>query len=684
MNEHLLGRLAVLELRVRAAVARRRAGDVDPDDGFRGLYLTDHQVDGLLAARGARLLDDDPAAALLASVEQTAAPDSRLRQLAAAFDLQNLDLEILLVAAYPDLDARAEKLYGYLHDDVTQKRATTGLALELAGQDPTSAAARARFEEHAPLVGGGLLVLEATAPYLRRVLRVPDRVVAHLLGSDTPASSLRDVLDELMHPQPPDPVARALGGVLSGQARLSYLREATGSDGIRTAVEALRVAGLSAVVLDLRRLDGDADAALALARRAGREALLTGSGLVLGPVERLEALGTRVVRAFAELLCTTIVHGSRTWDPSWSRDVAVLADAPVLEPAERARLWTAALDGQFVDGLDPVRATSQFRLDGTQVRRAATAARHQAAFKSCAVGVPELMLGARSQNAVGLERLARRIVPEAGWDSLVLPATTRRQLEELAARARNRDTVLDTWQMRPGGGRGRGVAALFAGDSGTGKTLSAEVIAGVLGLDLYTVDLATVVDKYIGETEKNLERIFGEADNVNGVLLFDEADALFGKRSDVKDARDRYANVEVAYLLQRMESFNGLAVLSTNLRTNLDEAFARRLDAIIDFPNPDVVARRALWELCLGHRLPRADDIDLAFLASSFDLSGGNIRSITLTAAYGAANRDGPVAMADLVAATQMEYRKLGRLLLEAEFGSWLDVSGRLQPQAIG
>src|SRR4029453_19266722 len=173
------------------------------------------------------------------------------------------------------------------------------------------------------------------------------------------------------------------------------------------------------------------------------------------------------------------------------------------------------------------------------------------------------------------------------------------------------ERVLVQWSMRPGEGRGRGVTALFAGDSGTGKTMSAEVIADDLGLDLYAVDLATVVDKYVGETEKNLERIFGEAGGVNGGLLFDEADAIFGKRSEVRDAHDRYANIESAYLLQRMESFDGLAILATNLRANLDEAFTRRLDVIVDFPAPDAEHRHLLWDRCLGRLVPRGDDLDL-------------------------------------------------------------------------
>ena len=247
-----------------------------------------------------------------------------------------------------------------------------------------------------------------------------------------------------------------------------------------------------------------------------------------------------------------------------------------------------------------------------------------------------------------------------------------RALRDVAARARHRDTVLTQWRMRRGGGRGIGVTALFAGDSGTGKTMSAEVIATDLGLDLYTVNLATVVDKYVGETEKNLERIFTEAAGVNAVLFFDEADAIFGKRSEVRDAHDRYANIESAYLLQRMETFDGLAVLATNLRANIDEAFTRRLDAIVDFPAPTADLRRSLWERCLAPPLPVADDVDLDFLRRAFELSGGQHplrrRSPPRTSPPPTGT---PVTMTHVVTAVEQEYRKLGRLVLEREFGRY-------------
>ena len=283
----------------------------------------------------------------------------------------------------------------------------------------------------------------------------------------------------------------------------------------------------------------------------------------------------------------------------------------------------------------------------------------------------DLRAGARAQNAAGLERLAQRIEPSVRFEDLVLSPDALDQLRDLVVRARHREMVLGHWAMAGPASRRRGLTALFAGPSGTGKTMAAEVIAAEMGLDLYVVDLAGVVDKYVGETEKNLDRIFAEAESVNGVLLFDEADALFGKRSDVSDAHDRYANVEVAYLLQRMELFEGIAILATNLRSNLDEAFSRRLDVMVDFPEPEKEDRLRLWRRCLGTAAPLTDDLDLEFLAGAFRLSGGNIRNIAVSAAYAAAEDGAPIGMGHLVRATQREYRKLGRMVVESEFGRY-------------
>ncbi|MBQ6640698.1 MAG: ATP-binding protein, partial [Saccharopolyspora sp.] len=411
------------------------------------------------------------------------------------------------------------------------------------------------------------------------------------------------------------------------------------------------------------------DPAAALAA-AIREARLRRAGLIFGPLETVEAALRPLLRRIvaASQAIPVFVHGASSWDPGWAREspVSIAVEAPEL----RAQEWRDALeDAGEAPRPEHIEALTPYRLGPDQVRRAASVAARLARLDDRAMDTADLRAGVRAQNGAGLERLARRITPSVGWDDLVLPESAQRALTELSLRARHRDRVLGEWRMRPGGGRGRGVLALFAGESGTGKTMSAEVVAADLGMDLYVIDLSTVVDKYVGETEKNLERIFTEAAGVNGVLLFDEADAIFGKRSQVKDAHDRYANVESAYLLQRMESFDGLAVLTTNLRANLDEAFTRRLDVIADFPMPEAAQRRALWDRCLGTALPRAEDLDLDFCAERFELSGGSIRACAVTAAYLAAEADGPVGMTELDTAVRQEYAKLGRLVLESEFG---------------
>ncbi|HEU5483459.1 MAG TPA: ATP-binding protein, partial [Microlunatus sp.] len=597
--------------------------------------------------------------------------DVRLRRLATDAGLTAMDTELLIIALLPDLDSRFERFYGYLNDDVTRRRASIGLSLQLAGAGDLAGEARSRLEASRPLVNRGLVVVEdPDRPLLTRGLRVPDRVVAHLLGDDAPDPSLRGLLAEVSEFACPlaDQIATALGGGV----QLFYLGERGSGAAPAAAAAALASTGRPAVSLDLGRLARSADPPTA-ARLAVREALLRGGGLVAWPIEQVAADQLEVIATLAEADAPVLLCGTATWDPLWSARHPVSIETPGPSGAERAELWQRELArvGQVAPRLEIDRLVGHLALGPTQISRAARMAATTARLRDGLVDADDLRRGVRSQNAAGLERLARRTEPEVGWDDLVLTPVVRRALIELAARARHRDQVLTRWRMRRGGGRGRGVIALFAGDSGTGKTMSAEVIAGDLGLDLYTVNLATVVDKYIGETEKNLERIFSEATGVNAVLFFDEADAIFGKRSDVKDAHDRYANIESAYLLQRLETFDGLAVLATNLRSNIDDAFVRRLDAIIDFPAPTPDLRRSLWERCLAPPLPVADDLDLPFLADAFELAGGNIRSAATTAAYLAAALETPVGMQQVVDAVEQEYRKLGRLVLEREFGRY-------------
>ncbi|MEV6167967.1 ATP-binding protein [Streptomyces sp. NPDC051954] len=673
--DHLWVRLGVVEERVRYAVGVRRVGDPDPDDPYRGQYLTPEAAVRIL---------EEPGGLDVPGGEPWCPPEgSVLDGLARRFGLSSLDLDLLLVAVAPDLDARFERLYGYLNDDLTRRRPTVGLALELCGL-AGAADARFRLAPGAPLVEGGLVrVTEPERPPLSRVLVVPDRVTGHLLGSAQPDARLAGLLGEVRDDPTADvaEVGRAAAAAGTGGG-LVHLRS-RGGDAEGLAATALHSAGLRTLVLDAAALARRSGEVPELARTTAREALLTGAGVVLGPLEALPAEPAERARTL-RALCTELrgiplfTHGTTGWDPVWAADTPVVLTVSAPSPERQAARWRHALERSAGDvamtgDADALaEAVAAHRLDAGQLSRAADVAVRTAAIEGRPVVPDDLRAAVRAQNGAGLDRLARRVEPGVGWDDLVLPPTTHRRLRELALRARHREQVLGQWGMRPGGGRGRGVIALFAGESGTGKTMSAEVVAADLGMDLYVVDLSTVVDKYVGETEKNLERIFTEASAVNAVLLFDEADAIFGKRSEVKDAHDRHANIESAYLLQRMESFDGIAVLTTNLRANLDEAFTRRLDVVADFPVPDAGHRLALWDRCLGDRLPRADDLDLAFCADRFELAGGSIRACAVTAAYLAAESGRPLTMPQVVTAVAQEYRKLGRLVLEGEFGPYL------------
>jgi len=271
----------------------------------------------------------------------------------------------------------------------------------------------------------------------------------------------------------------------------------------------------------------------------------------------------------------------------------------------------------------------------------------------------------RVQSRVRLDDLAQRIDARAGWDDLVLPADQLALLRALSAYVRQRARVYEPWGFARSGERGLGISALFAGVSGTGKTLAAEVLARELALDLYRIDLSQVVSKYIGETEKNLRKIFDAAEEAGAVLLFDEADALFGKRSEVKDSHDRYANIEVSYLLQRMEQYRGLAILTSNMRNALDQAFLRRLRFIIEFPFPDAAQRAQIWRRVFPADVPLGT-IDWARLAK-LNVPGGAIRNIALSAAFIAADAGASVEMTHLARAARAEYRKLEKPLSDAE-----------------
>jgi AAA+ superfamily predicted ATPase len=531
-------------------------------------------------------------------------------------------------------------------------------------------------------------------PLLTHVVVPGEQVVELLTGQPGPGRSLAPFTTRI------DPGTRIAQGVplapaewealtdLAAQAgRKQPLRlhfRGGGNGGLSAALALAGTLGTPLLVADLARLAGEAGSS---AERAGllarvfSTARLREAILCLSHADDVAAAaGDRAAldRELAEHTGIVILAGDQAWRPSGGEPLGVLEirlSPPGFAARRAAWLDAIAAHGGAISPADADALAASFRLGPDQIAESAAVATQAArlAGGDAAAGAAgleraALFAAARRQGGHELSALTRRIEPAYRWDDLVLPGESVTQLREICRRTSLRERVLGDWGFGTKLSRGRGTTALFAGPPGTGKTTAAEVVAGDLGLDLFTIDLSAVVSKYIGETEKNLERIFSAAEDTDAILFFDEADALFGKRSDVREAHDRYANIEVAYLLQRMEQYEGIAILATNLRQHLDDAFTRRLAFVVDFPFPGDAERRRIWELTLAGA-PLAAGADLDLLARGFRLSGGSIRNAALQAAFLAAGDGTPVGMPHLLDAVRRELRKMGKVAPDAAAG---------------
>jgi vesicle-fusing ATPase len=585
--------------------------------------------------------------------------DTPLDIIAALFDLTPAARNVLLLAAGPDFDSALAAKAGRLRGLPGPARADVGTALALAGDGGWAALCPA-----APLRRWRLVDLAGAGPYLGRELVVDERVLHFLMGLGYVDTGIAGIVRPLRSHAESSPsetaLARALAPAWSGPAPWPVLI-AAGADQSALTVAAgavIRRADLFPLVLDARRLPAEATALSDLATRIDRELALSGAALVV------EHSDTAAARLVDDLLGPVLLTGTDPVPPAVRGRLRV--DHAAEGRAGRSTVWRQALGPRseaLGDGL--ARLSDQFALDRAAIEAAArTAATDRPRPDRL---LPALWAAARVQGRRRLDGLAERIDSRAVWDDLVLPAEQTSQLHDLADRVRQCWRVRADWGWESRGNRGLGTAALFTGASGTGKTLAAEVLAAELALDLYRIDLGQVVSKYIGETEKNLERIFAAAEHGGAILLFDEADALFGKRSEVRDSHDRYANVEVSYLLQRMESYRGLAILTTNQKSTLDQAFLRRLSTVVSFPFPDAAARATIWARIFPPETPRGD-LDPTRLAR-LSITGGAIRSIALNASFLAAAEGRPVAAAHVLKAARREYAKLERPLTTAEIG---------------
>ena len=614
---------------------------------------------------------------------------SRLAALAGAFGLDSFDVDVLIIALAPEFDLRYERLYAFLQDDVTRRRPSVDLVLNLLCETAEAKLLRrSRFAADAPLFRRGLLTIASDpqkprSPLLAQELALDGQAASWLLGRNELDPHLascrciepRAVLDQM---QISDEQKCALLALAQDAGPLTLYLHGRAGTGKRTAAEALaNTRALRLLSADLRPMLRAADSFDGLCRRLWREAWFQQAAVFIEDVDVLTTgehdREIQCLRAFAEDCPTVLVLAGS--DPDWAVRCGLpgVIDVPFSVPGdvERRRLWQRHLAAAPLPPEELDTLAQRFRLTPGQISQACALARARArrdaaarteAAPSAAPTLHYLMQAARAQSGHALAKLARKLAPKYRWTDIVLPEDQGAQLREICVQFTYRPTVYGAWGFGGKLSSGKGLHVLFSGPPGTGKTMAAEVIASELGLDLYKIDLSQVVSKYIGETEKNLDRIFGAAEDANAILFFDEADALFGKRSEVKDAHDRYANIEVGYLLQKMEEYEGIAMLATNLKSHLDSAFLRRLKMVIEFPFPDEAYRRRIWGGVFPRETPLGEDVDLDLLAREVRLAGGNITNIGLAAAFYAAENGGVIRMPHVWRAVRREHQKLGVL----------------------
>jgi hypothetical protein len=589
--------------------------------------------------------------------------------LARRFGLSRFEQNVLLLATAAELDSGIGPLCARAQDDPDHSYPTLALALALFDEPAWDALSPRR-----PLRFWHLLATDlfSVPPLLSCPLRTDERVVSYLKGINHLDTRLAPLLI-------PGPQTEAPAGLPpSQQAALAGLRQRferarrllpdihlQGPDPAERellAVHAAATLGLQLFRLPAEALPSDAAELELLTRLWQRECLLWPVALYAQlPETDTPSLPHRsALRCFLQRIEGVLfldAEAARAGRP------AVVLQAGRPTPAEQRAAWAEALGEAAADS--PRRLAAQFDLSLSDIRLLAGAARAEDGADRA--GLDErLWQACRKRTEPRLGSLAQCLAARATWADLVLPPPELALLRQIAGQVRARATVYDDWGFRHKMSRGLGISALFAGESGTGKTMAAEVLANDLGLSLFRIDLSAVIDKYVGETEKNLRRLFDAAEGGGAVLFFDEADALFGKRTEVKDSHDRFANIEIDYLLQRMEAYRGLAILATNRKAALDPAFLRRLRFLVHFPFPGPAERAAIWRRVFPAAVPR-DELDYERLAR-LNLTGGSIHNVALNAAFLAAAAGSPVTMALLLDAARTELRKLDRPISEADF----------------
>jgi SpoVK/Ycf46/Vps4 family AAA+-type ATPase len=721
--DHIQAELKLIALKLHLWVRnQRRNSPSDEAAGFQGLYISDKEIDDLLSVPGVLLCGNNfqPGHDLSKAEEQqikqveetilTCGEDARSRGLKLRLDilknfhnLSRLEIDTILLCLLAEIDIRYQKLYAYLQDDITKKAPTIDLVLRfLCRTTEESFRTREYFLPEAPLVKYKLINMQedrvsGSTSFLGKSIHLDERITGFLSGQDRIDSRLAPFVS-LVSPQTrledlavAGEIKQRLPVLISNHKKDALICCLSGVHGPlkRDIAEAI-CCGLDTPMLavNVKALVSSETPADTLISLIFREGYLQDAALYLDDFDSVveekkekEQLSNKIVPEIGSYSNWIILGLEKDRQPENIVTSKPCVNLRLSVPAysERLQTWEKLLREKqnLAEDIDIADLAGKFKFHDGQISQALNMARSLANWRDPERGLvtgEDLYAACRKQSGETLNALALKVRPCYGWEDIILPKDQMEQLHEICSYLEHYHTVYDVWGFGRKLSLGKGLKALFAGPSGTGKTMAAEVIAGELKIDLYKIDLSTIVSKYIGETEKNLDKIFHEGQTSNAILFFDEADALFGKRSEVRDAHDRYANIETAYLLQKMDEYEGSVILATNLRKNMDEAFARRLHFALEFPLPEEPDRCRIWQRVFPRESPLHPEINFPFLARQFKISGGNIKNIALGAAFLAASNGGLITMEHLVKATKREYQKIGKLCTEGDFGEYFDL----------
>ena len=710
--EHLFMEFQRIDMLIQSYIRKLKAELQDGSGDYQGLFITEKEIDHILQNSLFESEINSPSGLELEEIETLTHKINikkiesikngqalRLPLLSDIFHLNSFEIDVLLICLVSELKLPYEQIYSYLQNDITKKRPTVDLVIKLLCQNVEERIkARINFSPSSPLLENHLIYLSNNgnddhSTLLSRSIKVDERIISFLLEFDeidpriknfsTIINSQRTIKDLILPENAIALIDKIKWYFQTNNHQIFFLTGPYGT-GKKTVAEMVsNEFDMPLLIVDSKALleDGSYEMLDLVLREAllhkasiyfeGFDAVVKDTSSKVSPLS--------VIKKMDQFPNWIFLSGEQSWEPPcvFNNHGFISLKLPLPDANERKMLWEAFLDGYDLSGdVNLGEISSKFKLSGGQIKDAIFTADQIAKFRSddnFAISLSDLYQGCKIQSNQNLSSMAKKIDPRYTWEEIILPTDVKEQLKEISSHVTYRGTVYSDWGFNRKLSLGKGLNIFFSGTSGTGKTMAAEIIAREVGLDIYKIDLSSMVSKYIGETEKNLQKIFREAETSNAILFFDEADALFGKRTETRDSHDRYANIEVNYLLQKMEEHEGIVILATNFKNNIDDAFLRRIHFAIEFPPPDEKSREQIWKNIFPLDTPIEGDIDFVFL-SKFKITGGNIKNIALSAAFLAASNSSIVKIEHLIKATKREFQKMGKLCTSGDFGKYYEL----------